>query len=224
MKIFSIINKNLQSSVNFDFIRRPEEPKILPIITISREKGAGGRIIAAKLAKKLGKKWDYYHKDIVEKIAKESNISIDKVTEMENKSIPYLQDVFESWIGKDYFSLNSYHRILLKVLCDLGNQGYAIIVGRGANFIFKDALKIRIIAEKEQRIKWLMEYSHFSKKDAKKLAEETEAQSKKFIYNLYNKDITNPEYYDLVIKTSLQLSADEAVDIIARLAKKRFKL
>ncbi len=205
-------------------MRKKDDPQVLPIITISREKGSGGIIIAQKLAKKLGKKWDYYHKDIVEKIAEESNISTEKISEIEDKATSYLQDVFESWIGKDYFSLDSYHRTLLKILCDIGSQGYAIIVGRGANFIFKDALKIRIISENEQRIKWLMEYENMTRKEAKKDAEETERESQKFISSLYNKDITDPANFDLVIKTSEQLSLQEATDIIARLAKKRFKL
>lgn len=224
MKIFKIINKNFQSPVNFDFLQKTEEPKVSPIITISREKGSGGIMIADKLAKKLGKKWNYYDKDIVEKIAKESNITTKEVTEIENKSIPYLQDVIESWVGKDYFSLNSYHRTLLKILCDIGNEGYAIIVGRGANFICKNALKVKVIADKEQRIKWLVQYEKMSEKAAKKDVEETDRESNKFISSLYNKDITDPHNFDLVIKTSLQLSLEEAADIIARLAKERFKL
>lgn len=224
MKIFELINKNLQSPVNFDFIRKPEESEVLPIITISREKGSGGKIVAAKLAKKLGSKWHYYDREIVERIAKESNIPAEKVKELEHESIPYLQDVFESLLGKDSLSLNSYHRTLLKILYDIGDKGYAIIVGRGANFIFKDALKIRIIAEYEDKIKLTMESFNLSRNEAKKMADKTEAESIKFINNLYNKDITDPHNFDLVIKTSSQLTLEEETDLIAKIAKKRFKL
>lgn len=76
MKLFKIVNKNIQSSINFNFLRKTDSTKILPIITLSREKGSGGRLIMAKLAKKLGKKWDYYNRDIVEKIAEKSNIPL----------------------------------------------------------------------------------------------------------------------------------------------------
>lgn len=224
MKIFEIINKNLQTSINFPYLKRAEENKILPIITISREKGAGGRIVAKKLAKKLGKKWDYFDKDIVEKIAEESKTSTKRVKEIEEKHIPYFQDFIESWIDENGFNLNTYHKNLVKVLYELGNRGNAIILGRGANFIFNNALKVRIIADRDQRIKWLMQYEKMTEKAAKKDIEETDKETNKFIADLYNKDITDSKNYDLVIKTSPSLPVEEAVDIIARVAKKRFKL
>ncbi|MDD2823091.1 MAG: cytidylate kinase-like family protein [Candidatus Daviesbacteria bacterium] len=224
MKIFNIVNKNLQSSINHPFTKSVLENKSFPIITISREKGAGGIVVAEKLAKKLGKKWDYYHKDIVDQIAKESKTSPERVEELEEKPIPYLQDFLEGWIGGDGMDVNKYHKNLIKVLYALGSKGHSILVGRGANFIFPNSLKVRIIADKEQRIKWLMQYEKLSEKAATEEADETDKESTKFISNLYNKDITDPKNYDLVIKTSLVLPAEEAVDIIARVAKKRFKL
>lgn len=224
MKIFNIINKNLQSSINFPFTKNGRENKVLPIITISREKGAGGIVIAEKLAKKLGKKWDYYHKDIVDKIAEKTKTSSAKVKEMEEMPAPYLQDFLESFFGGNGLDVGKYQKNLIKVLLELGKRGNAIIVGRGANFIFPDALKIRIIADKEQRIKWLMQYENLSEKAAVKEADETDKESTKFISNLFNKDITDPKNYDLIIKTSPAFTADMAADIIARVAKKRFKL
>ncbi|MFA5933106.1 MAG: cytidylate kinase-like family protein [Microgenomates group bacterium] len=224
MKIFNIINKNLHSSINFRLSKRVSENKALPIITISREKGAGGIVIAQRLAKKLGKKWDYYHKDIVDKIAEESKTSSEKVKDMEEKPAPYFQDFFEGFLGGNGLDVSKYQKNLIKVLFEIGKKGNAIIVGRGANFIFPDALKVRIIADKEQRIKWLMQYENLSEKAAKAEADETDKESTKFVSNLFNKDITEPKNYDLIIKTSLSFSADDAVDIIARVAKKRFKL
>lgn len=224
MKIFEIINKNIQSSVSFPFLKKTTEYELSHIITISREKGAGGRIIAKKLAKKLGNKWDYFDKDIVEKIATESKTSVKKVEEVDEKHIPYFNDFIESLIGGNSLGLNKYHKSLIKVLCEIGDKGNAIIVGHGANFIFKNALKIRIIADRDQRVKWLIQYEKMSERASKKDVEETDRQSRKFISDIYNKDIADPKYYDLVIKTSLSLPVEEAVDIIARIAKKRFNL
>lgn len=224
MKIFKIVNRNLQTSINFPFLKRAEENKILPIITISREKSAGGLMIAEKLAKKLGKKWDYFDKDIVEKIAKESKTSPAKVEEIEEKPVSYFQEFLESLMADNIFTLNTYHKNLLKVLYEIGSRGNVIIVGRGANFIFDNALKVRIIADKEQRIKWLMKYEKMSESAAKKDVEEADKERNKFVANLYNKDVTDPKNYDLTIKTSLSLPVEDAVDIIARIAKKRFNL
>jgi len=67
-KLFELINKNLESSSFFGLFRRPEGED-LPIITISREKGSGGRPIAFLVARKLGPPWQVFHKDIVDQIA-----------------------------------------------------------------------------------------------------------------------------------------------------------
>lgn len=224
MKIFELINKNLQSPFHFNFLRKTEGNKNIPIITISREKGAGGRIIAAKLAKKLGRRWDYYHRDIVDKIAEQTNITPEQVKKVDEKDISYLEGILGSWVGQEYLSMDNYAKSLMKVLADIGKEGYAIIVGRGANFLFKDALKIRVIADEEQRIKWVMAYEKLSKKQAADLIKKSDANRKNFVVNLYGQDPENPKHYDLVIKTGNNLGVDEAVDLIARLAIKRFHL
>lgn len=224
MKFFEIVNRNIRTTLNFSYFKKSEEEKHGPIITISREKSAGGTAIAEKLAKKLGGKWDYYNKDIIEKISSESKVSVDKIEEVDEKDVSYLDSIIESWIGKDYYSLSSYYRSLLKVLTEIGNRGHVIIVGRGANFLFKDALKIRIIADDEFRIDWEVKTRHLSRKEALNKLKKADKERSLFVYNLYNKEIGDPKHYDLVVKISPEFSAEEAVNIIASIARKRFKL
>lgn len=224
MKVFEIVNKNLLISVK----SRPQEENkkslSLPIITISREVNAGGLSTAMLLAKKLGKKWDFFDKDIVEKIALESKTSIDKVNEVDEKNAPSFYDFIENWFESNSLDLTKYHKNLIKVLCGIGQKGNVIIVGRGANFIFPDALNIRLICDKEQRIKWAILCEKISEKEARKFIEKADKERNEFIANLYNKDVSDPKYYDLVIKTGPYLSVKDAADLIARVAKKRFKL
>ena len=225
MKVIDrLINRNLQVSKYLSFFKKSEERKNGPLITISREKGAGGRIVAAELAKKLGGKWDYYHRDILEKIAQETNVSLEDVKKVDEKDIPYLEGVFGSWIGQEYLSFSRYTKTLLKVLADLGNRGYVIIVGHGANFLFKDALKVQIIADFEQRIAWLKKYEKLSEKDAKTLIKKSDKERHDFIYNLFGQDVYDPKHYDVIIKTSEDLTAKDVADIIARIAKKKLHL
>lgn len=224
MKIFEIINKNVQSPFHLNFLRKVNGNKNTPIITISREKGAGGRIIAGKLAKKLGRRWNYYHRDIVDKIAAQTKTTPEDVKKVDEKDISYLEGILGSWVGQEYLSMDNYAQSLMKVLADIGKDGYAIVVGRGANFLFKDALKIRVISDTEQRIKWLMLYEKLSKKAATELIKKSDANRKNFVVNLYGLDPEDPKYYDVVIKTSNNLSVDVAVDLIAKLAIKKFHL
>lgn len=54
-KIFELINKNL-SWLIFTRSEPPSDKKQPPLITISRERSSGGKIIAGLAVRKLGKK------------------------------------------------------------------------------------------------------------------------------------------------------------------------
>ena len=46
----------------------PEEAKKIPVVTISREPGSGGRIVAQKLAERLG--FEVFHQEVLHEMAK----------------------------------------------------------------------------------------------------------------------------------------------------------
>lgn len=56
----------------------------MKIITINREFGSGGRELAKLLAEKLG--FDYYDKEIIDEIAKETDLHPDYITKILDKS------------------------------------------------------------------------------------------------------------------------------------------
>jgi cytidylate kinase len=221
-RIIDLINKNILSSEHFDFLRKKNQEKKLLIITISREKGSGGRPIAFLVAKKLGKPWKVYHEEIVVEIAKESHLEKKLIKEVDEKNIPAIDSLISSFFGKRYMSLNSYHQNLTKVISTIGHRGNVIIVGRGANFLFPDALNIRIICEMNQRIEWLIKYENISKKEAIKRIEESDNERIEFIQKLFHHDVRKAHHYDLIICTGKNLSIEDAANLIFQLAKKRF--
>ncbi|MFN4212697.1 MAG: AAA family ATPase [Microgenomates group bacterium] len=106
----------------------------------------------------------------------------------------------------------------------IAQRGYAIIVGRGAEYLLPHALKIRIIGDMDQRIKWCMEYDKLSREKAIERLKKFDEERIDFIKTVYNHDPRKAHHYDLVIRTGPNLSIDDAADLIVRLAKKRFKL
>lgn len=223
-KIFEIINKNIEK-LNLPFLSDSIKDKNLPIITISREKRAGGRTTAYLVAKKLGPKWKVYHKEIIDEIAKSAKLEKQLVEEIDEKRLSFVDNLINDFFGKRYMSLSKYHKHLVKVISKIAQRGYAIIVGRGADYLIPHALKIRIIGDMEQRIQWAMEYDKITTREKaiawlKKLDEERN----EFIKTLYNHDPRKAHHYDLVIKIGANLSINTAVDLIVLLAKRRFKL
>lgn len=226
-KISQLVNKNIfRDGLYYLFSPTPpkksDEPP--PLITISREMGAGGRPIAYLVARKLGDPWRVYHKEIVDEIAKEANLEKKLIKEFEEKEISLIDQFIADFFGKRYLSMDFYYKNLVKVLTAIGAHGYAIILGRGASHLFPHALRVRIISQKEQRIAWEMEFEKISRKEAEKRIEESDKKRVGFIKALYDCDPGEAHHYDLVIKTGLDLSINDTADLIVRIAKRRFKL
>lgn len=219
-RLFELINRNLEgASLNRTFTASHK----LPIITISRERGSGGMPIAYLVAKKLKSPWRVYHKDIVEEIAEETALDPELVGQLDEHQSSSIKELLNTVFGKKFLSMNAYYKHLLHILATIGTRGNAIIIGRGANFLFPNALKIRIVSSLEDRIHAMMKYEHISAKIAKKNIEESDNERNKFTSSLFQHDARKAHHYDIIIRTGQNIAVEEAADIIFALAKKRFK-
>jgi len=221
-KIFQLINKNLSSLIAPSFDRKKK--MIPPVITISRESGSGGRLVARLVDKKLGKTWRLYHKEIIEEIAKKTHLEEKILQEVDEKSVSLIDELIGDMFGKHYPTFSSYYKNLVRIISTLGQLGHVIIIGRGAEYIIPHALKIRIICEMEQRIRWQMEYEGLSRQSAIKKIERSDQDRIDFVKTLYHHDPRKAHHYDLVIRTGPNLSIEDAAEIIFKAAKRRFHL
>jgi len=220
--LFDIINKNWE---NTQLFHGPARERVMhPIITISREKGSAGRPIAYLLAKKLGSPWEVYHRNIIEEIAKETSLQEELVEQIDENRVPVISQILNNMLGKKDLTLNAYYKHLLHVLATIGARGNAIIVGRGANFLFPHALKVRIVAEMETRINWLMKYERITYKEARKRIDESDKQRDDFVKSLFQHSQRKAHHYDIIIRTSDEIGVEDATEIILNLAKKKFKM
>lgn len=225
-RVFELIDRNFSLSKLSDILKKDKHlEKNLPLITISREKGAGGAHIAEKLVRKLGKSWKVYHKEILEEIAKRTRSEKEVVRQVDEKTLSIFDEMVGSILGKSYLNLGSYYKSLVKVLSKIGyGRGYAVILGRGANFLMPNALKIRIIATNEHRIKLLMQGDKLTEAQARKIVEESDQKRKEFNQTVFHHDPRKAIHYDLVVQISDKLDFDDAANIIYNAAKRRFKL
>ncbi|MFH0773023.1 MAG: cytidylate kinase-like family protein [bacterium] len=219
-KLFELVNKYLEGTA----LHRAQIGKnsTLPIITISREKGSGGRPIAYLVAKQLKGPWQVFHKNIVEEIAHETTLDPELVEQLDEHQSSAVNELLRTMLGKKFLSMNAYYKHLLHVLASIGTRGYAIIVGRGANFLFPNALKVRIVARMEDRLREIIKYEHVSAKEAKQLIEESDKERNEFTSSLFQHDQRKAHHYDLVVRTSQSVTIDDATDLIVALAKKKF--
>jgi cytidylate kinase len=173
---------------------------IRPVITMSRLPGAGGRILAQKLAENL--KIDLFDSAIVEEIAKNSNVSERIVQTLDEQD----RSIFDDWIqalGEGHMWSYQYLEHLTTVVSSIGAHGHAIIVGRGASYILPKevCLRVLVIAPLQTRIDNVIKAYGVSESEAKRRILRTESDRKAFIRKYFNADMTDPMNYDLVINT-----------------------
>ncbi len=221
-RLFELINKNLESASLLHF--RQQSHNNLPIITISREKGSGGRPISYLVAKKLGSPWQVYHKDIVDEIAHEAALEREQVEEIDEARASIIGELLDKMFGKKMLTMNSYYKHLLHVLATIGMRGHAVIMGRGANFLFPNALKVRIVSPMDCRIRSMIKYEHVSLKEAQKRIKESDEEKNEFTKALFQHDQRDSHHYDIVIRTGENIDVEQAADMIVALAKKKFRI
>ena len=185
----------------------------IPVITVSMEPGSGGSLIARRVAERLG--FDWFHRDIVEKIAKTAKIRSAVVNSLEKERLSGVKDFISSLVEKHYIHPDTYLKHLLPVISTIAKHGRAVIVGRGANFILpaEDIFAVRVIAPLEKRIHDVALHHNVTTEEARRRVIRRESRRKAFVRRTFNADIANPGHYDLTINTG-KMSVDAAVEAV----------
>ncbi len=191
-----------------------------PVITISREPGSGGRVIAEKLSEQLG--FDLFQQEVVHKMAEDANISTRFLDILDERALTTLDNWIASLVDKRYLWPDEYLHHLMKVIAAIGRHGASVIVGRGANFILLPEMRIsvRVIASFEFRCKHVADEFGLSMDEAGRRITKTESTRRAFIRQYFNTSIADPNNYDMLINSEF-ISTDESVKILAELVKQR---
>ena len=191
-----------------------EEKKGVSVITVSREPGSGGRIVATRLADKLG--IAIFHQEVINEMAKSADVSEKLVETLDERGLSILEDWISSLVHKRHLWPDRYMQHLMKVVGTIGKHGHAVVVGRGANFILppEKRFSVRIVGPQAWRINNVAKEFDISLEDAKRRVMRTESDRRAFIRKYFNADIADPTNYDLVVNTAT-LKVDDAVKVIS---------
>lgn len=190
----------------------------LPVITICREPGSGGRIIAQGIAEKLG--LDLFEREIIHEMVRCSHTSKKLIETLDERALSVLQDWISTLVFEKHLWPDQYLKQLMKVIGTIGKHGHAVIVGRGANFILPSngKLSIRVVAPFEMRAHNVAREFNIAEIEASRRIMKTESERKAFIRKYFHADICDPLNYDLVLNTS-RISIEDAIDAIIDLAR-----
>lgn len=185
------------------------------IITIAREYGSGGRLIAQKVAQKVG--LVYYDNEVIDLAAREMGMDVDairKVAEQKSSSFMYTMSssAFSLPLNDQVFVMQS------KIIRHLANHDSCIIVNGCTDYIledYDDVLSIFIHAPLESRIRRVKEDYQEVHDDYKKYVTKRDKGRSNY-YNYYTtKKWGHLKNFDLTINSDLGI--DEVATIIADL-------
>lgn len=188
------------------------------IITIAREYGSGGRLIAQKVAEKL--QLVYYDNEVIDLAAKELGFDIDtirKAAEEKSSSFMYTMSssAFTLPLNDQVFTTQS------KIIRHLAKHDSCIIVNGCADYVledYDDVLTVFIHAPLESRIKRVKDEYKENHDDIKRFVMKKDKGRSNY-YNYYTtKKWGQLKNFDLTINSDLGI--DEAADIIVKLFKK----
>lgn len=202
-----------------------------PVITISREYGCPGKVIAQKLTTILSNKkgydgkshcWKWYSKEIMDETAKQLQMDPSKIKyvfDYEKKGA--LEDFFSSF-SQYYQSDKKIRNTVGKVIREIAIQGHAIIVGRGGIAITRDipdSLHINLQAPLEWRTIMISEKYEMSLEKARSVIIDIDKKRKEFrdYFEGKNTDYTIPD----ITFNCMTLSVDEIVEIILKIVEVR---
>jgi cytidylate kinase len=183
---------------------------LMPIITVSRGSYSKGKAVAEKVALKLG--YECISRDIILEASEEFNVPeikliraihdapgiLDRLSHEKDKYIAYFQTALLKHFRKDNIV---YH----------GLAGHFFVKG------ISHVLKVRIIADLEERVRLEMEREGISRSEALHLLKRDDEERRKWSQYLYGTDTSNASLYDLVMHIHT-ISVDDAVDIICHTA------
>lgn len=186
------------------------------IISIGRQFGSGGREIGRKLAERLG--YNFYDRDILRAASKKLNMPeaiLDRTDETSYNSLLYSL-VMSTKIApfEDALAKEEAHFLMRQA-----EKGSCVIVGRCANFLFREdpgLLSLFITAPMEKRVERVCERYNLDQDSAEKMVMATDRKRDNYYYYHTNHRWSDLSQYHFVLDSSV-LGIDGTVDLLAQI-------
>lgn len=190
-----------------------------PVITVSRQYGAGGRTVAKGLSEKLGIPW--YDQDFVKETARDSGYTEENIT---NRSETLsTADMIRNFFMTNNVVYNASHDKIFEAqkneVLKLSDHP-CIIVGRASNIILREAgiktFDIYLHADLEHRMATIQELGENGTEDLKKFVEKRESLRKNYYKNYTKHELGDFHDYHISIDTGV-VGMEKTVDILSQI-------
>lgn len=201
-----------------------------PFVTISREAGAGGHLLAHVLVtdmlretdRSLFEGWHVFDREICELVADDPELrgSMEALVREEHGSA--LQSFLETLIsGRSREDLR--YRRTFQVVRILALLGKVVLVGRAGACVTRDlpqGVHIRLVAPEETRVRWMMKKLKRTAEEARREIRRLDEERRRMVRTFFHRDIADPLLYD-VVWNSERADPHEISQAVLRMIRRR---
>jgi cytidylate kinase len=200
----------------------------MAVITISREEGSNGDLVADQLCNQLG--YCRVDKTLLSQIAQEAGVDVEAVLEKEravaNKP-RLISDQMTSLYGRKPSAFGksgdiddqTYSRIVRETMERFAREDNAVIIGRGGQIVLRDwptALHVHLYAPLPVRIGRIKERYQISELEAKRRLSGSDERKRWYVRHAHrNANWKDLKHYHLAINTAVLSPETVATMIIA---------
>jgi len=188
----------------------PLAPETYPFVTLSREFGCEGALLAHRLQEILNERcrpfftWVAYDQELLDKVAAELHLARGVVEAMDGHRRKTMTAIFDSILNQGVDDAVVFRKFA-EVIRALAIHGHTIIVGRGGYLITQDlrtGLHVRLVAPRDWRIQKVATDRGISAAAAEKIVRQGESDRDRYMTNFFTHDPAHPFMHDLVIDNS----------------------
>jgi cytidylate kinase len=183
------------------------------LITLEREYGCGGGLIACKLAERLG--WKLWDRLLTEEIARLAHVSTSAVRRCDEKMDSRLYRLAKSFwrgsyertsaLGTQAFDTDCMMEMMQEITAKIAQEGNAVVVGRGTPYFLRerpDAFHVFLYAPRAEKIRRIREDGG-TEDEAEDLVETVDRERAAYIKHYFNSDWPTRSLYHMMLNTAV---------------------
>ena len=200
----------------------------MAVITISRQFGAGGRTLGAKVAQKL--KYLFEDDAIIQEIARKAKVSKRSVKGHEQTAGSLISRILSTMVARNYMERLTgdkvgyldeviYVETLTEVITEFAKRDNVVLLGRASQYILQNTenvFHILMVAAETDRIDFLQKNYNLSPEKARKSVEQGDRRRRNLYSKFAKSGYDDPALYHLCLNMS-RISIDRAVDLVCKM-------
>jgi cytidylate kinase len=179
-----------------------------PVLTLSRQLGAGDTGFAPTLADRVGLRC--YDRELLEQEAVRLGVPEAEVERVDEQPAGIFQRLQPGSLSRRYFE------VLGQLIRDLAGRGNVLLVGRGGSRFLRDypgAFHVRLVAPMDVRLPRVMEHRWLREEPARRLIAQSDSRRARFYNTSFGADWASPLEYHITVNSGRLGPA--AVDLVA---------